>query len=92
MAGRRRGPGPVTVTLVSPGAVDTPFLTRRNRPYMRSWPKPVPVEAVAATVVRAVEYRLADVVFPSWLTLPARLNGGLPGIYRALAGLEARLE
>jgi NAD(P)-dependent dehydrogenase (short-subunit alcohol dehydrogenase family) len=88
----RAGPGPVTVSLVSPGAVDTPFLTRRNRPYMRSWPKPVPVETAAAVIVRAIEYRLDDVVFPPWLTLPARLNGGLPALYRALARLEARFE
>ncbi|HXW80604.1 MAG TPA: SDR family oxidoreductase [Acidimicrobiales bacterium] len=82
----------VTVTLVSPGPVDTPFFERRNQPYMRSWPKPVPVETVASTIVGTIERRLEDVVVPGWLAFPARLNGGLPALYRRLSGLEGRLH
>jgi short-subunit dehydrogenase len=77
--------GRVTVTLVSPGPVQTPFFNRRNGPYARAWPKPVPVAPVARSIVRAVERRRTDVVVPAWLSLAARLNGGFPELYRALA-------
>lgn len=90
--GLRGRPDQVTVTLVSPGPVDTPFFERRNRPYMRSWPKPVPVETVASTIMSTIEGRLEDVVIPGWLALPARLNGGLPSLYRTLSGLEGRFQ
>ncbi len=76
---------PVTVTLVSPGAVATPFFARRNRPYLRSWPRPVPVAQVAAAIVAAVEHRRREVIVPRWLAVPARLQGACPGLYAALA-------
>jgi NAD(P)-dependent dehydrogenase (short-subunit alcohol dehydrogenase family) len=79
---------PLTVTLVSPGPVATPFFTRRNRPYARSWPRPLPVGTAATTIVRAVERRQLDVVVPAWLTVPARLNGGLPSLYRFLSRFQ----
>jgi uncharacterized protein len=91
VAGDRHPIGRVTVTLVSPGAVGTPFFTRRNRPYTRSWPKPLPVAEVADVVVRAMERRQPDVVVPAWLTGPARLNSGLPSLYRRLSRFERRL-
>ena len=87
--GPRGATGPMTVTLVSPGAVSTPFFTRRNRPYMRAWPRPLPVEAAATTVVGAIERRQLDVVVPAWLTMPARLNGGLPSLYRLLSRFQS---
>jgi NAD(P)-dependent dehydrogenase (short-subunit alcohol dehydrogenase family) len=74
-----------TVTLVSPGAVATPFFSRRNRPYTHSWPHPMPVAKVARRIVRAIDRRQEDVVVPAWLGLAVRLNGGLPRLYRALA-------
>jgi NAD(P)-dependent dehydrogenase (short-subunit alcohol dehydrogenase family) len=80
-----------TVTLVSPGPVNTAFFDRRNRPYLRSWPKPVPVTRVVSAIVRALEHRRAEVVVPTWLELAARLHGGLPELYRALAGLNRQL-
>ena len=89
-AGRRHDR--VTVTLVSPGPVDTPFFTTRNRPYLRSWPRAIPVETVASAIARAIETRREDVVVPAWLAFPARLNGGVPSLYRALSGLEGRLQ
>jgi short-subunit dehydrogenase len=76
---------PVTVTLVSPGVVDTQFFARRNRPYARSWPRPMPVSRVAAAIVGGVERRQNEVIVPVWLTLPARLAGGLPSLYSALS-------
>jgi NAD(P)-dependent dehydrogenase (short-subunit alcohol dehydrogenase family) len=74
----------LSVTLVSPGPVNTAFFVRRNRPYARSWPKPVPVEAVANKIVATIERRQSDVVVPAWLAVPARLNGGLPALYQLL--------
>jgi len=62
----------VTVTLVSPGPVDTPFYLRRNRPYTHSWPRPIPAATVAKAIVRAIETRREDVVIPAWLALAAR--------------------
>jgi NAD(P)-dependent dehydrogenase (short-subunit alcohol dehydrogenase family) len=82
--------GAPTVTLVSPGPVTTPFYARRNRPYMRSWPKPVSVEIVANKIVAAIERRQLDMVVPSWLALPARLNGGLPSLYYLLYRRQGR--
>jgi NAD(P)-dependent dehydrogenase (short-subunit alcohol dehydrogenase family) len=79
--------GRVTVTLVSPGPVVTAFFSRRNRPYGRAWPRPLPVTPVARSIVRAVGSRRSDVVVPAWLSLGARLNGGFPELYRVLAGL-----
>jgi len=86
-AGRR-----VTVTLVSPGVVDTPFFARRNRVYQRSWPKPMPVGRVARLIVSSIEQRREDVVVPAWLLLAARLNGGLPRFYRLLAQIPDRTK
>jgi short-subunit dehydrogenase len=83
--------GRVTVTLVSPGPVQTAFFSRRNRPYVRSWPRPVPVSTVARCIVNAVEWRREDVVVPAWLGFAARLNGGLPALYHALATIPDRL-
>jgi NAD(P)-dependent dehydrogenase (short-subunit alcohol dehydrogenase family) len=81
----------VTVTLVSPGAVDTPFYAHRNRPYMHAWPKPIPVDTVAHAIVRAIETRREDVVVPAWLAVAARLNGGWPALYRVLGGIAGGL-
>jgi short-subunit dehydrogenase len=82
----------VTVTLVSPGVVDTPFFARRNRVYQRSWPKPMPVGRVARLIVSSIEQRREDVVVPAWLLLAARLNGGLPRFYRLLAQIPDRTK
>ena len=82
-----RGRG-VAVTVVLPGAVDTPFFARRGSPYVRGWPAPVAADRVARAVVRAVARERAEVFVPAWLRLPARLRGGLPGLYRRLARLD----
>ena len=76
--------GPLTFTLVTLGAVDTPFFSRRNRPYGRSWPKKSSVDDAARAIVGAIERRQSDVTVPRWLAVPSRLNGGLPPFYRAL--------
>lgn len=75
----------VSVSLVSPGVVDTGFFERRGAAYDRGWPRPIPPARVAAAVVRAIEHDRAEVFVPGWLAAPARLRGAAPGLYRALA-------
>ncbi len=75
----------LTVTLVSPGVVETAFFRRRGRPYERRRPKPIPPERVADRIARAIERERAEVFVPRWMALPARLRGAAPGLYRALA-------
>jgi short-subunit dehydrogenase len=75
----------VSVSLVSPGVVETRFFERRGAPYDRRRPKPIAPELVAAAIVEALERGRADVLVPGWLALPVRLRGAAPGLYRALA-------
>jgi short-subunit dehydrogenase len=77
----------VGVTVVVPGVVDTPFFSRRGRPYDRSRPKPVPADDVAAALVAAVLRNRSEVFVPAWLRFPARLHGALPGL---VFGLQRR--
>jgi short-subunit dehydrogenase len=76
---------PVGVSIVSPGVVATPFFERRGTPYTRRRPRPVPADRIAAAVLDAVARDRALVIEPRWLSVPARLHGALPGVYRALA-------
>jgi short-subunit dehydrogenase len=75
----------VTVSVVVPGVVDTPFFDRRGSAYDRSWPAPIPPERVARALLRAVSSDRAEVFAPAWIRLPARLKGAVPGLYRTLA-------
>ena len=75
----------VSVSTVAPGVIDTPFFERRGEPYARSFPRPIPPERIADAVVRAARTGRAQQVVPRWLTLPARLRGAAPGVYRTLA-------
>ncbi len=75
---------PVRVSVVSPGVVDTRFFDRRGQPYSREWPRPIPPERVADAVVRALRTERAEVFVPGWMTIPARLRGVAPGLYRRL--------
>jgi short-subunit dehydrogenase len=76
---------PVGVSLVSPGAIATPFFERRGSPYGRSRPRPLPPERVAEAIAGAIARERASVFVPRWLSGPARLHGALPGLYRRLA-------
>ncbi|GHD25008.1 SDR family NAD(P)-dependent oxidoreductase [Streptomyces galbus] len=78
-------PTGVRVTHVVPGVVDTPFFDRRGTPYRRARPRPVPPERVADAVWRAVTRDRDEVFVPGWLSLPARVRGVAPGLYRRLA-------
>lgn len=75
----------VGVSVVVPGVVDTGFFDRRGASYARRWPRPMQPERVADAVLHAVRHRRARVHVPRWLGLAARLHGGAPGLYRALA-------
>ncbi|WP_409469468.1 SDR family NAD(P)-dependent oxidoreductase [Streptomyces sp. HC307] len=78
-----RGTG-VGVTLVVPGPVDTAFFARRGTPYQRTRPRPTTPGRVAATVWDAVRRGRDDVYVPGWLTLPGRVRGLAPAVYRRL--------
>lgn len=75
----------VRVSMVMPGAVDTPFFGRRGVPYHRTRPRPVPPGQVAEAVCDALRSGRPDAYVPSWLGMPARLHGAAPGVFRSLA-------
>ncbi len=80
-----RGSG-VTVGVLVPGVVDTPFFDRRGRPYDRRSPRPLPPARVARALVRAMAADRAETYAPAWLRLPVAVRGVTPGAYRWLAG------
>jgi short-subunit dehydrogenase len=78
-----RGTG-VSASLISPGAVDTPFFERRGAPYDRRWPTPISAERVADAVVTAIRRDRAEIVVPAWLGITSRIRGLSPGLFRRL--------
>jgi short-subunit dehydrogenase len=76
----------VSVGVLVPGVVATPFFERRGRPYGRSRPRPVSPERVAHGIVRLVETGCAVTYVPRWLPLPVAVRALAPGAYRRLAG------
>ncbi|ASR35948.1 short-chain dehydrogenase [Prauserella marina] len=74
----------VTVSVVVPGVVSTPFFDRRGTPYRRSRPRPVPASTVAEALVAALEHGRPEVFVPRWLRFPARLRGVAPGLTDSL--------
>jgi short-subunit dehydrogenase len=79
-----RGRG-VTVSVIVPGVIDTPFFSRRGTPYGRARPAPIPAGRVAAAIVSALEHDRPVVYVPGWLRFPAWLHGTAPAAFRALA-------
>jgi short-subunit dehydrogenase len=75
----------VSVTLSVPGAVATPFFTRRGREYSRRFPRPLDPDSVAAAILDAAAHRRREVWTPRWLAGVARLRGMAPGTYTRLA-------
>jgi short-subunit dehydrogenase len=75
----------VSVTLSVPGAVATPFFTRRGREYARRFPRPLDPDRVAEDVLAAAAHRHREVWTPRWLAAVARLRGMAPGTYTRLA-------
>jgi short-subunit dehydrogenase len=74
----------IGVSVLLPGAVDTPFFERRGVPYARRRPAPIPAERVARAIVAAIEHERPESYVPGWLRVPARLRGAAPGAVRAL--------
>src|SRR5690242_997746 len=75
----------VGVSVIVPAVIDTPFFSRRGRPYDRARPAPVPAERVATAIVSALEHGRLVVYVPRWMRFPAWLHGAAPGTFRALA-------
>jgi short-subunit dehydrogenase len=75
----------VEVSVVAPGAVDTPFFARRGSPYARSRPRLVSADRVARAVLATVARPRREVYVPAWLRVPSRLRGAAPGLFRRLA-------
>jgi short-subunit dehydrogenase len=75
----------VSVTLSVPGAVATPFFSRRGREYSRRFPRPLDPERVATAVLDAAAHRRREVWTPRWLGAVARLRGVAPTTYSRLA-------
>jgi short-subunit dehydrogenase len=76
----------VGVSVVLPGVVDTPFFTRRGRPYERTRPMPIPAERVARAVAEAAARDLDVVYVPGWMRWPAWFHGTAPRAFQLLAG------
>lgn len=74
----------IGVSVLLPGAVDTPFFERRGVPYARRRPAPIPADRVARAIVAAIERERPESYVPGWLRIPARLRGAAPGAVRAL--------
>jgi uncharacterized protein len=79
----------VVVTTVHPGPVDTPFFATRRHPYARRWPRPLPPDRVARSVLRAVERGRTDVVLPRWLRAAVVVDSLWPSLYRRGAARSA---
>lgn len=75
----------VSVSLVTPGVVDTAFFARRGAMYDRTWPRPITPDVVAERVVDLLLVPRGEIVVPGFLGAALRLRGALPGVYRALA-------
>jgi short-subunit dehydrogenase len=75
----------VGVSVIFPGAIDTPFFERRGTPYGRRRPVPIAPEGIARAVIEVTEHDQAEAYVPAWMRFPARLHGMAPGTFRALA-------
>lgn len=75
----------VSICVVVPGVIDTPFFERRGRAYGRKRPGPLPVQRAAQAIVTALERDREIVYVPRWMKLPAWLHGAAPATFRALA-------
>lgn len=75
----------IKVSLVSPGAVDTPFFARRNRPYARTRPAPIAASEVAEAIVGCLHFGRPEAIVPAWLGVPTRIHSLAPRAYAALA-------
>ncbi|HEU5267402.1 MAG TPA: SDR family NAD(P)-dependent oxidoreductase [Jatrophihabitans sp.] len=76
----------ISVSTLSPGAVDTPFWTHRGAPYDRSVPRLMSAESVADILVRDIQRARARRVTPGWLAVAPAVRAAAPRTYERLAG------
>jgi short-subunit dehydrogenase len=76
----------VGVSVVVPGAVDTPFFERRGRAYGRRLPRQQPADVVAAAVVRCLEDGRPEAFVPRWLRVAGVVRAVSPSGFRRLSG------
>ena len=74
----------IGVSVVSPGAVDTGFFTRRGEAYHRRFPRPLPAGNVAAAIVRGVEQDRPHQMLPRWLAVAPAVRTVAPPLFRTL--------
>jgi len=75
----------VTVSTISPGAVDTGFWLARGSAYHRKVPRPIPAERVAGLLVADIEAGGGARVVPRWLRTAEVAQALAPRAYRRLA-------
>lgn len=76
----------VSVSVVRPGVVATPFFERRGRPYDRRFPRPIPPERIADAVIGCLATGRRVSTVPGMLAVPAALRRRAPRLYNRLAG------
>lgn len=72
----------IGVSLVNPGPVATHFGEARGHPYDRDRPKPVPAEAVADAVIKAVERGMHEQYVPAAFRPAVVIRHLLPPMFR----------
>jgi short-subunit dehydrogenase len=72
----------IGVSMVNPGPVATQFGEARGHPYDRTSPKPVPPEAVASAVIRAVEGDKHEQYVPATFRPAVAIRHLLPAVFR----------
>ena len=75
----------VTVSTISPGAVDTGFWQARGAAYHRSVPRPITAERVAELLVADIAAGGGSRVVPRWLRTAEVARALAPDVYRRLA-------
>jgi short-subunit dehydrogenase len=78
-------PAGITVSTIRPGVVATAFHEKRNVPYDRSFPKPVPPERVATVIAEVLQSGAVHRTVPPWLDVAVRFHRTAPRLYNALA-------
>ena len=72
----------IGVSMVNPGPVTTHFGEARGHPYDRKSPKPVPPEAVAKAVIKAVEGDKHEQYVPASFRPAVAIRHLVPAVFR----------
>jgi NAD(P)-dependent dehydrogenase (short-subunit alcohol dehydrogenase family) len=79
---RRQG---ITVSTIRPGVVRTAFHDKRNSPYGRRFPRPMPPEKIADIIAGMLERGTEHRTVPAWLDVATQAHRRLPWLYGPLA-------